>query len=342
MRIGICQWHPPTLWRHGGGEVQARKYHEHLNRIDGVEAVFFSPSEPQQIDILHIIGTNYHLNEIGKYARAQGIKVAITPIAYSRHAPWKFRLILGALSAARMRTPLLMRREILHEADLVLACTNVERRFLIEAYGLPKDNIDVVGIGAEIETFANADPAAFREAYGVSDFVLSVGRVNSYKNQLQILEALEPASHPVVIIGAPDGGEPEYESAITEIIRKKGWLWIQGLPNDSNLLASAYAASRCHVVFSRGETAGIVNLEAMASGTIVITKPHETVAELVGSHGLYASTNAELRAAADRAYSDDPALSQMAREGRERVLKDFSWASMAEKLAQKFERLTRE
>jgi glycosyltransferase involved in cell wall biosynthesis len=329
------------MWRHGGGEVQARKYHEHLNRVAGVEAVFFSPYEPQEVDVLHIIGTNYHLNEIGKYARAQGIKVAVMPVAYSRHAPWKFRLILGALMAARARTPLLMRREILHDADLVIASTNIEKSFLASAYGVSLDKTESVGIGVDIGTYLESDPELFRREYGVDDYVLCVGRVNPYKGQLAILEALRESPYPIVVVGQPDGSQPEYAGSVEAIVKASPRMkWIKNIPFGSPLLPSAYAASRCHVQFSRGEVASLVNVEAMAAGTTVIAKPLATTCEMLGDRVLYASDANAIRAAVDTAYSySDDERRQRIASGREHVTRAFSWEAIIPRLVNCYEKL---
>lgn len=341
IRVAICQWHPPTTWRRGGGETHARKHVEHLSRIDGVEASFFDPNDLREIDILHIIGTNYHLNEFGRYARAQGIKVVLTPVAFSRHAPWKFRAVLGALKLARMRIPLWMRKEILEGADLILANTQVEKQFLSRAYSVSAAKIGVVGVGAELERYLHADASVFGEEFGVEDFVLCVGRVNPYKGQLSVLEALASTPHRVVLVGEPDADYPGYASAVERFVDgSERMLWIKGLPGDSPLLASAYAASRCHVLFSRGETAGLVNLEAMAAGTVAITKPHATVAEMLGEHAVYASSPEELRVAVGAVfeYSQEQREKRIA-AARELVASRFTWGAVARETAGMYETL---
>lgn len=331
IRVGICQWYPAATWCRGGGEVCAEKHVEYLNKIDGVCAEYFHPHLCRDVDILHIIGSNYHLNEFSRYARLQGIRVALNPIAYRRRPAWTYRWWLSALSVARVRTPLAMTKEIISSVDLVMANTNTEKLFVSRAYRIPAERIAVVNQGVDLTGYAAADGKLFRDEFGHGNYVLSVGRVTPWKRQLDILRILSPLPCKVVLIGPPDDGHPEYASAVEDYVtRSDKAFWLKGLPHDSPLLASAYAGSRCHVLWSDGEVAPLVNLEAMAAGTIAVSRPHRTVRDMLGVHGVYASNGSELRAAVEAACGlSDVERSATVASARQFALSTFSWESVA-------------
>jgi glycosyltransferase involved in cell wall biosynthesis len=111
----------------------------------------------------------------------------------------------------------------------------------------------------------------FVKAYGFSNFILNVGHIGpGRKNVLRLVRALNLINKPAVIIGRMEAGKE------LDAIRKeagKHILLLDNIPNDSEMLASAYAACDVFVLPSLFETPGIAALEAALAGAkIVITK----------------------------------------------------------------------
>lgn len=141
----------------------------------------------------------------------------------------------------------------------------------------------VVPMGSEVG--ASAGPEIFESVYGERDFVLCVGRLESRKNQLMLLKALEDSPLTVVLAAGSFSYQPQYEAAV-RAFRRKGKTIILGLI-DPQMLASAYAACRTHVLPSWYELPGLVSLEAAAQNkNIVVTRTGTTV-DYVGDRAFY-------------------------------------------------------
>ena len=340
IKVAVCQWFPPTLWCQGGGEIHAKQYIRYLNKLEGVEAFRFCPLTEQDYNILHIIGTNYHLNEIGKYARLADKKVVITPIVYNPRHPYQYRLYNALFNAFGIETLINTRKEMLENSDIILANTLVEKTFIQKAFGIESKQIDVVGVGVAVNDYKDIDDSIFREKYGLNEYVLSVGRVTPLKRQLDILDAARSAGVPLVLIGPPDQDNQEYLLKVEEGLKESRGVWIRGLKHNSPELLSAYKGSLCHVLFSTSETAGLVNLEAIGAGTIVVTCPHKTVKEIIHNHGVYVNSTDDLKSKINMIAG----LSSGERErhinkAREYVIRNHSWEKVAKETMEVYKRL---
>jgi Tfp pilus assembly protein PilF/glycosyltransferase involved in cell wall biosynthesis len=180
----------------------------------------------------------------------------------------------------------------------------------------------VVPMGSEIG--ASAGPELFESVYGERDFVLCVGRLESRKNQLMLLKALEDSPLTVVLAAGSFSYQPQYEAAV-RAFRRKGKTIILGLI-DPQMLASAYAACRTHVLPSWYELPGLVSLEAAAQNKNIVVTRTGTTADYVGDRAFYCSPwdSDSILSAVTAAYFSP------AREGLVDMARSYSWeASVA-------------
>ena len=151
-------------------------------------------------------------------------------------------------------------------AARVLTVSERSRRDLVELYGLPESSIVVTPNGA--------DPVFRPGDGGARDYVLSVGAVQPRKNQLAALEAAQEVGLPLVVVGprrTPSTAGELRESGAT----LRGYVEIEEL-------AALYRGAACLVQASLYEGFGLPVLEAMASGTPVVTVRDEALLEVVG------------------------------------------------------------
>lgn len=141
----------------------------------------------------------------------------------------------------------------------------------------------VIPLGHEVG--ARVGPEAFVKEYGVSDFVLCVGRFESRKNQLMLLKALENSELTVVFASGGFTYQPDYTEAIRSFKRKGRTIVLDRLSPE--MLSSAYAACRVHVLASWFELPGLVSLEAAAHGKNVVATRTGTTADYLGSSAFY-------------------------------------------------------
>ena len=105
------------------------------------------------------------------------------------------------------------------------------------------------------------------------------------KNVLGLIRALRTIDHPAVIIGKIIGKEGE--QCLKEAAENKNILIIPGLENESEMLASAYAACDVFALPSLFETPGIAALEAALAGSKIVITPHGGTREYFGTMAHY-------------------------------------------------------
>lgn len=195
-------------------------------------------------------------------------------------------------------------------AARVLTVSERSRRDLVELYGLPAERVVVTPNGV--------DPAFRPGAPGSRDYVLSVGAVQPRKNQLAALAAARAAGLPLVVVG------PEKDTALARELRAAG-ATLRGYVEVEEL-AALYRGAACLVQASRYEGFGLPVLEAMASGTPVVTVPDEALLEVAGD----AAVVAEAPALADGIRRALAEREQLSAAGLERA-RSFTWRAAAER-----------
>ncbi len=173
-------------------------------------------------------------------------------------------------------------RESVSFADHVVCLSEYERGFLHSIGAIPRSS-SVIRNGVDAKTMAEGDAAAFKNQYGLSDFVLMVGRIETRKNQALAAYALKDLQVPVVCIGHI--GDADYFEAL------KRWagpnfVHIDRIEN-RQMLASAFKAASCFVLNSWSEGAPLAALEAAAAGTPLILSNMAAEEEYFGSYAKY-------------------------------------------------------
>jgi glycosyltransferase involved in cell wall biosynthesis len=143
-------------------------------------------------------------------------------------------------------------------ATRVIAVSEFTAREAVELLGVDEQRIRVIPHGVE-EPFTPVGPAAG------GDYVLAVGTLEPRKNLPRVILAAERAELDVRVVGAPGWGDVEVESL--------------GFVGDDEL-ARLYRGAAALVYTSLYEGFGLPVLEAMASGTPVVTSVGSAPAEL--------------------------------------------------------------
>lgn len=148
----------------------------------------------------------------------------------------------------------------------VLTVSERSKRDLVDLYHLPPEKVVVTPNGV--------DPAFRPGERGTRDYVLTVGAVQPRKNQLAALAAAQEAGLPLVVVG------PEKDAGTARKLRRSG-ATLRGHV-EIEQLAALYRGAACLVQASRYEGFGLPVLEAMASGTPVVTVRDEALVEVAG------------------------------------------------------------
>jgi glycosyltransferase involved in cell wall biosynthesis len=195
-------------------------------------------------------------------------------------------------------------------AARVLTVSERSKRDLMELYELPESSIVVTPNGA--------DPAFRPGDGGARDYVLSVGAIQPRKNQLAVLEAAQAVGLPLVVVG------PEKDASTAAELRKRG-ATLRGYVEIEELV-SLYRGAACLVQASLYEGFGLPVLEAMASGTPVVTVRDEALLEVAGDAAVVVAADG-LADGIRHALAHRDAL---AAAGHERARR-CSWRSAAER-----------
>lgn len=332
-KVGILQVNPQTFWKRGGGEIHAEKYLNLLPNF-GFEAEKFDFNEAHFYDIVHIFGANPQLSEWGRYAMKEGIKVVCTPILFPSGNILKYRAFLKLGEFLPFPTTLELRKKLLQDCHHLIANTGAEKTYLSRAYGIREDKISVIGTGVDASV-TKWQPNGQLPARLPNNYVLMVGRVTPLKGQARVMKLLENTDFNLVLCGPPDLYEAAYIKEIRDLIDKNPdrFFWIEGLPSGSDDLKNLYASSMCHLLFSDTDVAPLVNMEAAALGTIVCSRPHITVKEILGDLAVYADEHNLCHKLEEIRNLDPEKRKSLTSRLRLHIRQHYTWEKIAEDTA---------
>jgi glycosyltransferase involved in cell wall biosynthesis len=279
VKVALAGFQAVSVLR-GGPNTQIRKTADALRGL-GVETVLFDPWAPfgrNSADLFHIFSAGVGTYHLAREIQALGIPLVISPITYSTHSP---SFIKGALALTRLGQKLgpgiwsdyAFMADICSWAAHVVPNSRAEADLIVGGFGTDPQKVTVVPNGVD-ESFAGGDPAEFQARYGVRDYILNVGHTgHPRKNVLTLIQALGAIDRPSVIIGRIVRNEYG-EACVREAATHPQITLIDGLPNDSSLLRSAYAGAEVFVLPSLFETPGIAALEAGLAGARIVITPY--------------------------------------------------------------------
>jgi glycosyltransferase involved in cell wall biosynthesis/Tfp pilus assembly protein PilF len=221
-------------------------------------------------------------------------------------------------------------RWVAERAAALFTNGSAESKSLRRDYGeLP--NIVEVRLGHEVG--ARCGPEMFQSQYGVSDFIFCVGRIETRKNQLMLLKAMEQSEIPVVLASGSVCYQPDYLQAVRSFKRKGQTIILDRV--SSEMLSSAYAACRVHALVSWYELPGLVTLEAASHGRNVVATRAGTIPDYMGNECYYARPDDEdsIRNAVIAGYYSPvrPSMVDLA--------SSFTWERMTRESFQAYERI---
>jgi len=203
----------------------------------------------------------------------------------------------------------------------------------------PADKIDVIHNGLDSRFLMAPDEAhvaRVRDRFMLNaPFVLYAGNIKPHKNVDRLIEAfalMRKSGHEdvtLLIIGDEVSKFPGLRRLVHRHHLHQQVRFLGFVPDET--LAALYHLARVFVFPSLYEGFGFPPLEAMASGTAVITSNVSSLPEVVGDAALLIDPldPAALAAAMSRVLGDDRLRADLVRRGHERV-KAFSWARAAD------------
>ncbi len=289
----------------------------------------------------------YHIGEPSELSTAQLVRTA-------RRVCPRAKIVLFSFENVTRRWPGFPKvlrgraeRFVLPRVDLFAACTETAAAALARS-GVDPARIRVVYAGSDPEVFAPRPDAALRARLCPPDgFLIGyVGRLVPEKGVDVLLRALArlPAGCRLALIGA-GRSEPELRALAAELNVADRVQWLGRVAHDA--LPQHLSAFDALVLPSRSipswqEQWGAVLVEAMLCGTPVVGSSSGAIPEVIGAAGLIFPEN-DAAALAERLATlrGDPALREaLARQGRERALREFTIAAHIARLVALFEGLS--
>ncbi|MFQ6104700.1 MAG: glycosyltransferase family 4 protein [Candidatus Glassbacteria bacterium] len=283
-------------------------------RMKGIPFVF--------TPILHLIDNDW----IKQYSesRRRGLQFDELPELKLNHRGWHDRYWL----------------EVCKKADALITMTQFEKDFFISK-GIEKERIFPVGVGPILSEVH--DGRAFRQEHGLGDrpMVLFLGRNHLIKGIRELLEAAGPVwkKHPdveFVFIGPLEG-----EARSVFETHKDSHIHVLGTVSRKEK-TSALEACDIMCLPSLNESFGGVFLEAWYFGKPVIGGDIPPVRELVkdGCGGfLVLPEPTEIAEKICRLIESRDLSENMGEWGRKRVLEEYSWKRIAEKISNVYGKL---
>jgi len=346
-----------------GSATYARQILEHVEKMDGVEAViplrsgagaggaltrrlrhlwqdllwspFLSPvlAARRGADILHC--TAYRaplLSGLPRVVTIHDVYPLQNPGSFRLWWAWYFRWFVAAAAA---------------RADCVITSSAISAREICSSWGIDETRVRVIhyGVGAVFERPpAPAQVARVRREQGLPPrYFLFVGSLEPRKNFSGLLAAareLRQAGRDcrLVMVG-PRGWRNRTLQEEVAGATEEGWVSSLGFVRDEDL-AALYAGARALVMPSLHEGFGFPIIEAMGCGCPVIAGRAGSLPEIAGDAGLVVDPGdtAAIAAAMARVDDDDALHADLTRRGRERAGR-FRWERCARETVELYREL---
>ena len=343
MKIAFFVY-PSAFQNKGGGEIVLEKREEYLIK-KGLDVSKFDmwKHRVEDFDILHIFGSVKECLPLMQVASKRGVKVVLESIFWSDYRRAFFEegsLFEKTEKVLRHTMKVLIpcfpsaRKKMFDTADMVIPNSENEAKQISRLFGTDTRKMFVVPNGVDMK-YAHAGTEKFISKYGFKDCVLSVGRIEPRKNQLNLIRAMNGVDRELVFIGEPVSGcEHFYQQCQREASDNVHFLG--GMPAGSEMLMSAYAACDVFVLPGWFETPGLAALEAGLAGAKVVATIGGSTGEYFLDKVLYVKPNdpSDIRNKICVAINSDSA-----EDLKTYIKSKFSWENVAERMIEGYKKL---
>lgn len=218
-----------------------------------------------------------------------------------------------------------------NHADRIIAISECTKRDILEFYNVPEHKVDVVyqPVNPRYYSPIDRDDAS-------SPYMLYVGTVNSRKNLLGIVKAMELMPKDLQIPLMVVGGGGAYKKMVKEYIAEHGmehlFMWTETIDNAA--LQKLYTNAQMMVYPSFYEGFGLPVVEAQLCGCPVVTSNVSSLPEAGGPYALQADPNSpeEICNQMMKLLTDDEFRMAQGKGGRQYAMQTFHPSVLARQL----------
>ena len=280
MRIGILSY-PMLFQRDPAVQLQVRETTRALNGLGQhhgaaleVELVDADPTHLDSYDLVHVFSASGGNHRIVEAAAELGVPVVLSPLispGWDRNSGEHARLAdhrMGRQTAWSVQSNYAQTRRALQLANIIVALGDTEKRAIEEGFLIDGAKVRVFPNGVNQNLF-DADGKLFRLRTGIREpFVLMVGPISPYQNQLGMAQVLAGMGLPFVLLGETRERDQDY---LRQVRAVPGVTCLGGMKHDVLMLASAYAAASVLVLPCQGDASVRTVFDALAAGTPVVS-----------------------------------------------------------------------
>jgi len=213
-------------------------------------------------------------------------------------------------------------RYLLNRSSILLPNSNSENNRLLAKFGVLKQS-KIIPNGIDLEKFDIKLKCNAKYA----NSIICVGRIESRKNQLNLIRAVNRTNYKLIIIGKKSPNQKKYY----EKCRKEAHLNNNIVFEDhmaQEHIIEIMKSARVHALASWFETTGLVSLEAAYMGCNIVITNKGDQKEYFEDLAFYCDPSdvSSIKTAIDEAYSK-PFREKL----REKIKKNYNWNVAAEK-----------
>jgi glycosyltransferase involved in cell wall biosynthesis len=230
-------------------------------------------------------------------------------------------------------------------ADKVAVVSQATRKDVVRLLGVPEDKVVVVANGVDDRFYQAAplDGAARKRLRLPEHYLLMVGTIEPRKNHLNAMRALERSrvgEHlPLVIAGRPGWGHERTMEEARRLVDRGLVHLLDYFPDED--LPGLYAGAKAVLYPSWTEGFGLPVVEALASGTPVMTGTAPALREVGGDEAVYVDPG-DVEGLADRIrHVAELESSDADRARRQEWTRRFSWDTSTSTVIESLKTLSR-
>ena len=215
-----------------------------------------------------------------------------------------------------------MQQYVVNNADIFLPNAELEMREVEKTFGIQNEEYRVIPNAVDLSLVDEAEKETVPDEYlQYKDAVICVGRIETRKNQLGLVRALEGTKYKVLIVGGVSENQKAYFNEVKSVIdRNENFTYLPFIDNGE--IYKLYKICKVSALPSWLDTPGLVSLEAASMGCNLAVSIKGTTTEYFREYASYCEPDDldSIKTAVDEAFNK-PKQSKLVKLIREK----YNW-----------------